>query len=625
MTEGTKADKRAGALFLAVSLCIIIFFTFFTVKTALYAEDPLRDFGALAVSSRRAGFTFVPTSSRPVSLAVRTGAAGREIALEMEAGGERYTLFSRTDEEGYALFTFPEGTVMASGEPVSAVINAQDETSFYLQPDGTLWHRAAYLWADRDTVRALAAGTGMVYALVLWFFAVRRKVPAEKVFLMTALPAGILFAFVIPIYRAPDEVVHFMRSLGIAKGVLVLPADGAVMLPENIVPSYLDPPFGEYFSLYSLLRVGGEKLSGTLVPWKIPNAALYNPLVYVFSALGSGIAGIFSDDLYVIFLAGRLANVFGCTLMIWLAVKLIPDGKALLCLVSLMPINLQERASVSADAVTYAAAVLLTAYVLYMRYGDKKMDRRHIIYMYGLLLLTGACKVVYFAMALCILLIPKEKFSSSRSAAFHRIFGIVLTTAFALAWIALANRYLADTQGGGNSAEKVIYALTHPFWYIKLMAATCAERLPGWGLQMTAPPFGYFDIPVSVLFGALLALMLAGWTAGLWIVRIKKGLKRDAAASAVMILASFAVTMLIFASLYVQWTTGEPPEIYLIDGIQGRYFLPFLPALLMGVAGVPASDRTGAEGNAPGRAVTGISGVIGMMVLVNIIMSCSAV
>jgi uncharacterized membrane protein len=40
----------------------------------------------------------------------------------------------------------------------------------------------------------------------------------------------------------------------------------------------------------------------------------------------------------------------------------------------------------------------------------------------------------------------------------------------------------------------------------------------------------------------------------------------------------FIIVVLIFCSLYVQWTTKKSVEI---QGIQGRYFLPIFPLIVM--------------------------------------------
>ena len=41
--------------------------------------------------------------------------------------------------------------------------------------------------------------------------------------------------------------------------------------------------------------------------------------------------------------------------------------------------------------------------------------------------------------------------------------------------------------------------------------------------------------------------------------------------------------MLIITCLYIQWTKGNPAEITGIEGIQGRYFMLVIPALLIGI------------------------------------------
>ena len=160
-----------------------------------------------------------------------------------------------------------------------------------------------------------------------------------------------------PFQIAERDVMHFLRAFGIAKGSLIVPPDGMVDLPSNIVPVGFSAPYSEVFSVYSMFRGGDILLSAGNAAYSIQNAALYNPLVYLFCVIGIAAGDFFSDSFYVLITMGRLLNALGCTLMIYLAIRMIPRGKELLCLISLFPINLQRAFSSVLDF-SYADSVL---------------------------------------------------------------------------------------------------------------------------------------------------------------------------------------------------------------------------------------------------------------------------
>ena len=51
----------------------------------------------------------------------------------------------------------------------------------------------------------------------------------------------------------------------------------------------------------------------------------------------------------------------------------------------------------------------------------------------------------------------------------------------------------------------------------------------------------------------------------------------------IIFLIIFVIVLLIFTSLYIQWSDND---LLYIDGVQGRYFLPILPLILFLVGGL---------------------------------------
>ena len=622
-----KEVKRTALIYMAAALAVILFFGFYLIRSDFIASDPMVQMpqGSTELYDGYS-FTISPTSRRVDGILFSPLSGSPEgLVLEIRDGDAVLGRLEPSAADEGLFFENTEGTVLERGRTycLTAVWQKDGNLTVAGSADEP-WHVIYYRWIGRDALRSAFILSAAAMAALLYYLSSVRGISPETVFLIVSVPLCTAFAVVIPALRAPDEVVHFLRAFGIVRGVWIVPSDGMVHLPSNIVPEGFSAPYSEVFSFYSMIKGGDIILSGSNAAFNIRNAALYNPLVYVFSCIGIAAADLFSDSFYVLLCAGRLAGALGCTLMIYLAIRMIPKGKELLCLISLFPINLQERASISADGPTYAAAVLLTAFVLYMRLSGEKMDRRRTLQLYAILIFTAACKVVYFAMAVLVLLIPAECFDSKKKALTHRILGIGGTTALSLSWVALASRYLGETQGGGHGIFKIVYALTHPLWYIKLMGMTCAERLAGWALQTIAPPMGYFDIPVSKLFAALMGACALALTFREAVLLKRSGQKRDRFVSLVLLGTSFIVLMLIFASLYVQWTEGTPPAISSIEGIQGRYFLPFLPAAFLGIAGIPAR---GTQKSLPLKKETYpaacLTAVADIMVIANIFISCS--
>ena len=120
------------------------------------------------------------------------------------------------------------------------------------------------------------------------------------------------------------------------------------------------------------------------------NMALYAPVSYIFQVIGIRIADIFSDNTYILVLAGSLANITGCTVLIYYAVKWIPSGKELLTFISLLPMVLQLRCSLSVDAITYAILVLFLAFCLCKHCQNSLLSKKDIIILFTLVFILSS-------------------------------------------------------------------------------------------------------------------------------------------------------------------------------------------------------------------------------------------
>lgn len=448
--------------------------------------------------------------------------------------------------------------------------------------DGKIWHCLTYTWIKQKIffIASVVSELLLSLLLIILLFNIENIQP-ENVFLLISIPICLLFILFMPVFRVPDEIQHYLRTYSIIKGYLVIPSNGMISASDNLVASWLKAPYRGYFSPYITVTHFDYILSKNYVDYNIVGTALYNPVSYCFTTAGLWAAGLFSNNLYILFWCGRFANTIGSTLLIYVAIKIIPYGKGILALISLLPMNLQERASFSADAITYAAVVLFIAYILYLRSNAVEMARKHMVIIYSLLVLISACKIVYVVFAGLILLIPNSNYTSKSKAWIHKISGLVITAAIALGWLKIASSYLYMTNGGSNSSEKVIYLLSHPVKYCEVICNTTLQHGVTWIKELIAYPLGCLEISINTRLFLLIIITLLLYFVMTFVMSRFKDFQWDFCASTFLLLCSFAIIILIYTSLYVQWTKGDPEEIRVISGIQGRYFLPVLPAAML--------------------------------------------
>ena len=435
-----------------------------------------------------------------------------------------------------------------------------------------IWTRCTYCLLT-NSQRVVADILVLWGLLALGVFILGGTLSPEKIFLLLSIVLGGLYLFFLPSQLVPDSANHYVRSYMITKGFLLLPNGGQVTIPTNLLP------FRNYsYTWYSLLHNFGNSINwNSTESYDAVNMALYSPINYIFQSCGIGLAEVFSNNTHVLQLTGELANYAGCTLIIYEAIRKMPYGKITIAALSLLPMAMQERMSLSADALAYASVVAITAFVVYERQSNGIMRRKDYAVMYSLIILLASCKIIYFTAGFLVLMIPTEKFGDRIKCTFHKIMSVGTLFVFSLGWLLIAaSRYLGNTRGGSTSDVKMDIIFHQPVRYVYIVNKMILENGAEYLFEMIGSKLGPTSITVSdlVILAALIVLIT--------VILCEKSdsCMRDRRVGLFLFGISMMTILLVMTSLYVQWTSPEAAT-YSIEGIQGRYFLPIMPVFLM--------------------------------------------
>jgi hypothetical protein len=192
----------------------------------------------------------------------------------------------------------------------------------------------------------------------------------ERLLLAVGVVVGLLFALLYPPFSAgADEATHLARALEMAHGRLTPgEVDGAVGSPiprtyrqdqdQVILLLFRGGPFDH--DTYSVLARSRPDWSDTFVVDTQPTMAA-TPFAYAPSALAMAIpdrlgwAGIF------VLWAGRIGNLVVYLALAWVAVRIATAFRWTLAIAALFPMNLGIAASVTPDALTIAAFLVVVA------------------------------------------------------------------------------------------------------------------------------------------------------------------------------------------------------------------------------------------------------------------------
>lgn len=215
------------------------------------------------------------------------------------------------------------------------------------------------------------------------------------------------------------------------------------------------------------------------------------------------------------------------------------------------------------------AALGAAIFVRFSRERDGNL--RDFALMCVLLALVATGRVTYGTLGLLPLALRDVPWKS-------RLFGATLIVVASLGWSWLASIFALVQFGPpeADAAGQVHYLLSQPSAVFSVAVNTMHYQIDlylesfigklGW-LDLSLPPL-YIVLAWAVLVAAALASLVSG---------ADDGSSRHVAVIVALALASGLAAL--FGALYISWT---PVGNFIVDGIQGRYFIPlafFVPAL----------------------------------------------
>lgn len=441
----------------------------------------------------------------------------------------------------------------------------------------------------------------------------------ERLYPVAALLLGLMHLFVLPPLSAPDEISHYVSAYQLSSRMLGLPSNdryGRVLLrPEDawvedlegirvyeadedgnlqVTKESLDGnvQFGELLDESTYQTLWELGMSGQYMPERLDHMrgewvssqyppVVTTPLAYVPQAVGISVARLLGMTTVPLLYLGRFCNLLFFVVMTALAMRRLPFGKEVLFGVALLPMTLHLSASFSYDVMILGCMFCFTAVCLDLAYKKERVSWIDIAILMALMAAAGPCKMVYAVMMGLCLLIPVRKFGGwGKWALAAFLVGGAWAVSMYLVNSQVLVSYATETESYVMWAEEPGYSLTlllhQPMRLVKMFYQTILWQAEHYHLTMIGAYLGNLDEVLEVPY-----LVVAVFTFGLLELAFRKPGEslnmsgRQRVWVCVVCAGCAAATM---ASMLIAWT---PISSRIINGVQGRYFLPFLPVLLM--------------------------------------------
>jgi hypothetical protein len=426
----------------------------------------------------------------------------------------------------------------------------------------------------------------------------------------------IYMAFVLPLGFAPDEAEHAYRAYQLSLGSLFPQLVSCIAHPHLLPCMFHFPgPFvpnhrvgGQISaSLYRALQAATQSipgppgfnpkvygiapassLAGATLFAHFENTAIYSPVNYLPQTVVFWLGRTLSQPPIATLFAARLAAGVAWASMVTASVALVPRWKWLFALALLVPTELAQAATLSADSMSFALAALTTAYALRLADADVTASRSQLSRLAVLCLLVGLLKVPIPLVVLAVIVIVWPVLGTGRERLAR---GAVVVVPGALAgawWNIAAGRYFvpyrntvfpAKVQAYISQSAQTSHLLSHLYDVPSLLWQTAikGDLFNINGLVGTVGQDGRSG-PLPEWFGLL-------WVGVFALLAIASADGPNPTARLRGLLAGTFVVYALVTALGLYLTATGVGDNH-VNGIHGRYYTPLLALAIPLLAGL---------------------------------------
>ena len=412
----------------------------------------------------------------------------------------------------------------------------------------------------------------------------------ENLFVVIGYLFGLSLVFANPPFHSNDEDRHFYNSYFLSTGQI------RPVQHENQIGGYLPYNLHEVCETFQGIpfnkgaRISPAKLKEMKsVPLRDSVKVFYdnpsyrtNPVPYMPFVIGIWIARAVNSNPIHLLWGARIAGLIVYLLIVFYAIKIIPVHKYVLLAVALTPMTLFQAASVGYDVLSMSLSFLIIALALKYAFQEKKIQTRQVVLFLCIVLLHCFAKPGYFLVPFLFFIIPGKNIGSAKKTA--AVFACLVIICFlpSITW----GSYLSSLhlQGGKallndfvyGSHEQVKVILKEPAVFAVNFLLNFIAQGKEWIIgSLGRLGYSYTHLNHTVLF-----------IHGLVLIALSI-LDASASASRTIIISSgqkLLISGIAFGTIGIL-TAGfffsSPVGAHTIFGLQGRYFIPILPLLLL--------------------------------------------
>ncbi|MEG1300985.1 MAG: DUF2142 domain-containing protein [Erysipelotrichaceae bacterium] len=416
-------------------------------------------------------------------------------------------------------------------------------------------------------------------AFIVYFLKIYIKCKGNyaRMFLLLAIPISLCYwLFLIP-DSTPDEPVHFLKTY------LVSTFDFSGTSIINIPNDYVMYGIRNYYNIvenifqhtdYSATYLSNQAVTYNFIMYIVPSIALYFSRLFQISLFGS-------------YYFAKLANTLVYLFLGYKAIKMVPIGKLIFFTLLLNPMLIHQAVSLNADCLLHAILILFVAYVLKIKFSENKLSYKNIMILSLFLLFILLAKYVYLPLfALTFILYDKVEKKDYKK--IFTFFGscLMMIIVYFVIFTILARKVVPVpyiTNNNISTTEQLKYLLSNPFIFFNILFHTLVYQGKMYITTFAGVALSWLNLYINeiIVFLYLLLLFISPFF-------VKENKKWKFNERFWMVLIFGGNCLLIILGLYLTWTNVGG---YIVEGVQGRYFIPIILLLLLSYSNINLREK----------------------------------
>lgn len=384
------------------------------------------------------------------------------------------------------------------------------------------------------------------------------------------LLVGTVFMVVLPPLTSPDEEKHYANAYAISNflmGEEVTDEDGLVYVREEDTYGIIKNLNGvmSYYRFYCTENPDYEDAIKERTSHKLGRPLDISPIAYVVSGVAITMGRLLKFHSNALMLFGAWVNLLVYCGIVTYAIKLIPYGKRTLAMISFLPMVISTLASYSYDVINLALIILFFAACMYCVYEKEKITWKDTTGLVILAILFVPIKVVYIGIVGTVFLIGNDKYKNRYQAIASKLAVCIISCAVTL--IGMLSRVNTNTVKNAEGISMGILA-----WVChlgKVYANTIIDYSTFYVKSMIGYSLGSLNVIIPdwliICIGALLVLTV--------VLDGNKIPKKPFRKCFCWVLGIGGCGLVLISSYFI---FGGNEGADLVQGIQGRYFIPLL-------------------------------------------------